>query len=313
MVTLIAMTRQVPTADQATITSILVSVGDIVLNTAAAILTGSTVLLAQALQGFADTVTASLLLVGVRRSRQKPDASHPFGYGRELFFWVLIASIMTLTFSGGFALSQGFEKIINPQAIEYQWVALSVLLIGTVTNGYSFTQNFRRVSAGIGSWGNRINRIIHSSLVESKSAMLIDLTGFLSGLFGSVAILLYITTSSGLFDGFGAVVIGLLTVTGALLLIIDLRDLIIGRSPRPEIVEKIKGAAESIDEVVQVLDLRATTITSGKFFVIIEAHFADELSTDQIEAATDTIKATVQKLVPQVQHIQVEAETPDKT
>ncbi|MDX1766070.1 MAG: cation transporter, partial [Candidatus Saccharimonadales bacterium] len=86
--------------------STLVSFSDIVINFIAAAITGSVVLIAQALQGFADLTTTLMLLIGVNRSKHQPTQRHPLGYGRELFFWVLLASLFTFLITGGVALYQ---------------------------------------------------------------------------------------------------------------------------------------------------------------------------------------------------------------
>lgn len=292
------------------VTSTLVSVGDVTLNLLIAAITGSSVMLAQGLQGSADLLTTLMLLIGVKRSKKAASPQHPFGYGRELFFWVLIASLFAFLVNGGIAIARAWQQIADSQQLESTHLALVVLTFGTLTNGYSLSVSLKRLRQHAHSkslW----SYIRHSSLVETKMTLLVDLMGTSSAVLGLLALGLYVVTGNPLFDGLGALVIGAITAAGALFVIADLHDLIVGRSPQANVIEDIRGAALNVKGVNDVLDLRAATIGSGQVLAILEVHFIDNLTTDQIEVLTDNVKAAVIKAVPQVTQVQVEAETPD--
>jgi len=292
------------------ITSSLVSVADVSLSITVAIITGSSVMFAQGLQGLADLITTTFLLLGVKRSRRAASPSHPFGYGRELFFWVLIASLFAFLVSGGFAIYRAVQQLIEGTPIDSVNLALATLAFGVLTNGYSLSNSVRRLIHGVKGksfWGH----LRHSSLVETKMTLLVDLMGTLSAILGLAALSLYQITGNTLYDGVGALIIGGLTATGALFVVVDLHDLIVGRSPQPDVIERIRKTALNVGGVQDVLDLRAVSIGSGRILVILEIHFKDDLSTDDIERITDVIKERVKKAEPQVTRIQVEAETPE--
>lgn len=297
-------------AHRTVLVSTLVSLSDIIINVIAAIITGSVVLLAQALQGFADLTATMMLLIGVRRSSRKPNREHPFGYGRELFFWVLLSSLFTFLVTGGVALYQGISRVLEPMDIDSTQIAYGILLFGLLSNGYSLSLGLRRMKAHAGR-RSVVNMLLKSSLVETKMSMLVDLMGTLSAALGLVAISLFSITDDGRFDGAGAIAIGLLTMVGALFVIYDLRGLIVGRSPRQYVVQKIRRAARSVPDVQDILEMNSMVVGSGQILVIIEVHFADDLSTDDIEKRTDQIKEAIQKAVPAVNRVQVEVETPD--
>lgn len=292
------------------VVSSLVSVGDVVLSLVVAVITGSSVMFAQALQGIADLITTSFLLLGVHKSRRVASASHPFGYGRELFFWVLISSLFAFLVSGGIASGRAIKELLDGNTIESVTIALLALGFGLATNGYSLSNSIRRLNQGK-TGKSYWQYLIHSSLVETKMTLLVDLMGTLSAGLGLIALGLYQLTGNVFFDSFGALIIGLLTAAGALFVIIDLHDLIVGRSPHPQTIELIRRTALHVHGVVDVLDLRAMTIGSGRILVILEVHFADNLTTDEIEKITDSIKERVMSREPQVSRVQVEAETPD--
>ena len=100
-------------------------------------------------------------------------------------------------------------------------------------------------------------------------------------------------------------------MTGAVLLIRDVRDLIVGKAVEPEIAQRIIGAAQSVTGVSSVLDLRTMYLGSAKILVILEVHIHNNFTTDEIEKIVDNVKEVVSENVPEVHHIQVEIETPD--
>lgn len=300
-------------AEQSVGTSIIVSLSDIVLNLVVAVITQSAVMLSQALQGTADLVTALLLLVGVKRSHRSADARHPLGFGREVFFWSLLASIFALVVTGGFAIINGLDQLINPGVIHRQFLAFGMLCFGLITNAYSMSISLKRLGMTPKTADAKITlkKIMQSSLIETKTTLLVDTMGTFSAIIGLVSISAFLITGEIFFDGIGAILVGALTVSGAGLLIHNVRDFIVGISPHQDVIDTIKAAALSVKHVQDVLDLRVITIGSGKLLVIVEIHFADDLTTDQIESITDKVKVAIRETTPTAHTIQVEAETPE--
>lgn len=293
-------------------TSALVSVSDVVLNLIVALMTGSTVMLSQALQGLSDLVTGGLLYVGVRRSKRKADDRFHFGYGRELFFWVLIASIIMFVGTGGMSLYFGWQQLTGPSSIDRIWLALGMLIFGFSTNFYAFRLSFLRMrNEGKKRGRTWWRHFKYSSIVETKATFVIDFLGTSAATLGMVALLLYVATGDARFDGVGSIVIGLTMMIAAFFLMLDIRDLIIGKAVDEKTLADITRAASSVDEVQSVLDLRTMFLGSSKLFVVIEVHLRDHLTTDQVEYVTDEIKRAIRRRVSLVKHVQVEIETPD--
>lgn len=290
--------------------SFLVSIFDVVLSFTAAIITGSAVMLAQGLQGLSDLVTGGILYQGVKRSKRKPNSLYQFGFGREVFFWVLMAGIIMFVGTGGMSLYFGFWQIIDPQPVESVWLALGLLLFGFLSNGYAFMLSLKRLNT-LDPERRWYHQLIHSSVAETKATFLIDFLGTVSALFGLGALLLFVLTGYEQFDGIGGMVIGLGMMCVALVLINDVRSLIVGRAVEPRVMERITNSALSVDGVLSVLDLRTMYLGSAKMLVILEIHAQDGLVTDQIEELIDKVKDVIQTDIPEVHHIQVEIETPE--
>ncbi|MCR4264193.1 MAG: cation diffusion facilitator family transporter [Candidatus Roizmanbacteria bacterium] len=297
-------------AERVVFTSFLVDVSDVIINFIIAGLTGSVVIWAEFLQGAADLIASSLLLVGIRRSKMKPDRRHPFGFGKELYFWTLLSAIVMVTVASSFSIYFGVERTLHPEPIANIFFALGVLLFATVTNGYALSLSTVRL-IGKNNLKYIWNLFWNSPHVETKNAFIQDLMGTSSALVGLASLLLYYTTGIGAFDGIGAIVIGIILAVLTSSLIHGLHDLVIGRSAPKRIEEKIKTTVLSVPEVLEVLDLRTMIVGSDKFLVNIEVHMQDQLTTDQLERLIDQIKKEVQDDVPSIQHIQVELESPD--
>lgn len=267
-------------------------------------------MLAQGLQGLSDLITGGILFMGVKRSSRMADNDYHFGYGREVFFWVVLAGVLMFFGTGGLSVYFGWRQVMSPIQIDNVWLAFGMLVIGLLSNAYAFSlslKRLRRMHHGFGWW----HQLLRSSVVETKATFLIDLMGTLSASLGLVALLTYLFTANPVFDGFGSIAIGLTMMVCAGLLIRDARDLLVGRAVSQEITDRIIAAAQSVDGIDSVLDLRTMYIGSAKVLVILEVHMPDKLITDQIELIIDKVKQVVQSSVPEVHHIQIEVETPD--
>lgn len=294
-------------------TSALVSVSDVALNMTVAVITGSTVMMSQALQGFSDLVTGGILFFGVRRSKREADRKFQFGYGREVFFWVLIAGIIMFVGTGAASVFVGYEQFIRPSSIENIWVALGMLIIGFSTNYYSFRLSLQRMKQRGRRHDHGVMRhFLSSSIVETKATFIIDFLGTTSAVIGFIALFVTVLTGNERFDGVGSILIGLSMMISAFLLMRDVRDLIIGRAVDASTSNEIIAAAKSVNGVNDVLDLRTMYLGSERLLVILEVHIEDDHSTDEIERITDHIKETVSRNVPIIEHIQVEIETPEE-
>jgi len=291
-------------------TSLWVSVSDVILNLLVAFLTGSTVLLAQALQGMSDLITGGLLLLGVKRSKRAADVEYQFGYGREIFFWVLMAGLLMFLGTGGLSLYFGYQQFVHPGDIKNVFLAIGMLTIGLLSNGYAFSLSVKRLRQTHkgAKWWRSLRR---SSVIETKATLLVDLLGTTAAALGFVTIAIFIATGNEWIDGLGSMLIGLMMMVASVILIWDVRDLIVGRAVNPRTAQEIVAAALSVEGVNNVLDLRTMYLGSGQLLVIIELHIHDGLDTDMIEKITDQVKRLVHENVPEAHHVQVEIETPE--
>ncbi len=149
------------TAKKVVTTSFIVSIGDIVINLTVALFSGSVVILSQALEGAADLLASAFLLVGVRKANKPRDKKHPYGHGRELYFWTFISALSTFTITAGASFYIGFKRFINPEEIKHINWAIFALIFAIITNGYSMSLSYRRlfIKRNIKSYG-KFSRVL---------------------------------------------------------------------------------------------------------------------------------------------------------
>lgn len=301
--------KSAPSASRVIITSFLVDLLDVLTNFTVAVLSGSVVMIAEALQGLADLAAAGFLLIGLIRSGKPSDKKHPFGYGLELYFWTMLASVLILGVTSTLSIYFGWQRFISPSPIQNIYLAFGILILSTLTNGYALSLSTKRLLKGKSIF--RIRRVfLSSSLIETKTAFVLDLMGTLAAFFGLTALGFYQFTGNLLFDGLGAMAIGGLLAVFGVLLIIPIRELIIGQSASEKVEDQIRRAALVQPEVKKVLDMKTLHIGSEKLLVNLEVNLKRNLTTQDIEGIMDRIKENIKKEVPEVKHIQVEVETP---
>lgn len=290
------------------IISFLVDLLDIILSLAVTILSGSVIMLSQLLEGISDLVSSGLLLVGFTRSNQKEDREHPFGYGREIYFWTLLSGIVMFTLTATLSIYLGWQRFINPQEVHNIYLAFIVLVLTTGTNGFAFYLSLKRLLRDRSIKG--VAKIfLGSSLIETKTTFILDLMGMSASILGIIALLFYKISGDYRFDGLGAILIGATLAILAFILLIGVVDLIVGRSASLETEEKIKAVALNTPQVSKVLGLKTLHIGSEKLLVNMEVHLDHNLTTTQIEELIHKIKSDIKKEIPEVKHIQVELET----
>lgn len=296
-------------AKKAVITSFIVDISDVVLSLLATILTGSVIMLSQLLEGAADLTSSGLLLLGVQRAKRVEDKTHPFGYGREVYFWTLLSALVMFGVTATFSVYFGVVRFLYPEPIRDLPLAYTVLIISVFTNGYAFWVSLQRLLQK--HHPRQIARIFfQSSLVETKTTLILDLMGLFASILGLISLWLYQVSKEQRFDGLGAILIGLFLGFFAYLLVRAAKDLLIGRAASPEVEVRIKRSTLSIPQVKDVLGMKTMHLGPEKLLVHLDVNLQGRLTTAEIEKLVDDIKKKVQEDTPTISHIQVELETP---
>jgi len=287
--------------------AILANVAIAVCKFIAAFFTGSSAMFSEGIHSLVDTGNGFLLLVGIRRSKKPADELHPFGYGKEVFFWSFVVALMIFAIGGGFSVREGIKHLQHPQPLtNFGWNYL-VLTLAMLFEGAALRvalQEFNR---------NRGSKPFFRALKDSKDsatlAVVIEDTAALLGLvIAFLSVFLGQITGWEYFDGIGSVLIGILLVTVSLFFAIECKALLIGEGLLPENVEKITSILE---EEKRVLNFRRPlTLYFGPHQVLVnlDVNFADDLTADEIEATVDSLETRIKAALPRVNRIYIEAE-----
>ena len=298
------------TSERVVLISFIVDILDVVIGIIVTILSGSVVMISQTLEGVADLLATGLLLLGVKRSKRPSTRKHPFGHGRELYFWTFLAALLTFIITAGASFYLGLKRFLYPEPVTNIGLACLVLLVTIFTNGYATSLSLKRLlrKKSISNLWSVFNR---SAFIETKTTLVLDVMGTTASILGLVSLVLYVKTGDLRFDGLGAMAIGVTLAILVLFIIKGAKDLLVGQAALPETEEKIIKTAELFPTVEKVLDLRTLHIGTGRLLVNMEVHLINKLTTDEIELLIDNIKNEIKKDVPQATDIQIELETPD--
>ncbi len=283
--------------------SFAVDVFDVVSNLVVAWWTGSAVVFAEMAQGIADSIGSLLLVVGERRSRRPPDPEHPLGYGREAFFWGLVSALVMLVVGVGLSAWRGWEQWTTPEPLTHPALAVAVLTLSILTNGYTVTLSARKLRAERGSLRGAFAA---SARPLVKNALLRDAVGTFSSVLGLVAVAASLVLGWPAIDGLGALVVAALFGCGALVLIHQARELITGRSlPRRDLA-RIRAALAHVPEVRRVHALAAVYAGPREVRVELDLELVDRLDTPGVEAVMDTIEDRVRAALPETETVRID-------
>ncbi len=289
------------------LTSFIVDLLDVLLNLFVAIISGSVVMLTQVLKGFADLSASGFLLIGLKRSMRKEDKTHPFGYGREIYFWTLLSALIMFGITSTASFYLGYRRFLEPVAVNDVNLALLILAITLTTNLYAFLLSYRRLLRGR-SFLNIIKIFYSSSLVETKTTFTLDLMGSVASFLGFIALGIYALTGDGRLDGIGAMVIGVNLAVLSVFLVLGIKDMLVGRSASEETQNKIRTAALSVDNVKRVTDLKTLHIGSEKLLVSLNADIIGRLKKKEIAETIGEIELKIKEAIPTAKYVFVELE-----
>lgn len=274
---------------------------------AVALMTGSTAMLAEAIHSIADTGNQVLLLIGLRLSGRPADRQHPFGYGKERYFWALMAAVSMFVIGAVVSFYQGVEKVLHPHGLQYVEYAYVVLGLSFLFESYPLYIAYKEMRKEAGDRG--VFRALRDSkrptviivFFEDSAALIGIVLAFLGILLTELTGLLYL-------DGVASICIGVLLGLVAVTVAYEIRSLLVGEGVNPEVYEQILAAVSATSGVVQVVDLLTMYLGPDELLVNLNVNFDDDLTTDGIERVIDEIEVRVKNKVPEVALIFVEAE-----
>lgn len=270
------------------------------------LITRSAGMLAESVHSLADTGNQGLLLLGGSRAKQRATPAHPFGYGRERYFWAFAVALVLFSMGGLFALYEGIEKLRHPHEIESVWVAVGILLFALALETYSLRTAVKEAAHvkgdGVSWW-----RFIRTSKQPELPVVLLEDIGAEMGLaFALVGVLVAHQTEDGRWDAVGSITIGVLLIAIAILLVIEMKGLLIGESASRADLDRITEALTTSPHVDALIHLRTQHLGPDEILVAAKVEYASTLSFDDVAAAIDVTESNVRAAVPAARVIYIE-------
>ena len=270
-------------------------------------LSSSAAMISEGIHSLVDTVNQLLLLFGIHQSKKPADAARPFGYGKELYFWSFIVSILIFGLGGGLSIYQGITHIIHPDELRDPTWNYVVLGFSVIFEGISLGIAWKEFNAvrGTDSWW--------SAVIKSKNPanflVLFEDGGAVLGL-SIVAICLFIGHEFNLpwMDGFASLLVGLLLVSISMILARESRSLLMGEGIAPETQQKIIKLAERDESVLQARHILSTYQSPEEVVLMLIIAFKPDLDTANINDAIVRIRTSIKKAYPLVSFIIIQPE-----
>ncbi|KAA0129610.1 cation transporter [Chryseobacterium sp. SN22] len=269
--------------------------------------TNSSSMISEGIHSTVDTTNQILLLYGIKRSRKAPDESHPFGYGKELYFWSFVVSILIFGLGGALSVYQGILHIIEPEVMKDPFWNYIVLILSLIFEGTSLiisVKEFNKTRKGVRWW----DAIIRSK--DPSSFLVVFEDGAAVAGLTVVMILMGISHSFGIpeLDGVASIIVGLILVFVSLILARESRSLLMGEGIAPETREKISRLAEQDDAVVKTKNILSTYQSPEEIVLVLIIDFKDHLDTEEITEAVQRIRQTVKRAFPLVRYVIIQPE-----
>jgi cation diffusion facilitator family transporter len=265
---------------------------------AAAAITGSSAMTAEAVHSLADCGNQCLLLFGMRGAKAPSSPDHPLGRGKEIYFWSFLVALLLFSVGGAFSIWEGLHKLTDPEPINRPWVAIIVLTFGLVAESFSMWGCIVEVNKA------RRGRSMWRWFRASRQSELIvifgeDLAALLGLAFALAAVAATMLTGNPIFDAVGTLAIGALLVVVAVFIAIEVKALLIGQSIEPDTMIAIREFLEARPEIKRVFSL-ITLQLGNDVMVAIKAEMSGEFETSGVVAAINDVEAAMRVQFPEI-------------
>ena len=267
-------------------------------------ISGSSALLAEAAHSVADTTNQLLLLLSIGLGDREPDEDHPFGYGKERFFWTLLAAVLIFLAGAVFSIGEGILRLLRPTGEETFALAMGTIAFAFLAEGTSFVWAIRQVRCEAREADVPLLKYIRQSKDPTVKAVLSEDATDLVGLtFAAVGIGLQALTGEQAWDAGAAILVGVLLVFVAFQLGRDTKGLLLGEAaPRAE-RERLRQTIERHPEVSGVRELLTMYVGPESLLVAARVDFEDDLRAAEVERVASAVERELRKAVPAVEHV----------
>jgi cation diffusion facilitator family transporter len=275
----------------------------------AAAVSGSSSMLSEAVHSLVDCGNEVLLLYGQNRAARRPDPEHPFGYGRELYFWSFVVALLIFALGAGVSIYEGVLHVLDPEPIRSPIINYTVLALAFVFEGGSWIVSFRQFRAASGK-NELYDAFVRSKDPPSFMVLFEDSAALLGIMFAALGTFAASTLDMPLMDGVASILIGLVLAGVAMLLARESKSLLIGEPAERELVDSILQDAAGVRGVVRANGALTSHLSPDDIVMSLSLEFEDRLCVPELEEVVLEIERIVREKHPQVVSLFVKPQTP---
>lgn len=276
----------------------------------AAGLSGSSAMLSEGVHSLVDTINEVLLLYGLRRSEKQPDTVHPFGYGRELYFWSFIVALLVFAAGAGVSAYEGIQHIRHPEPATNHLISYSVLGISIMFEGASWWIALREFRATKGTMGY-VEAFRRSKDPTTFTVLLEDSAALLGLGFALVGLLAAQLLDMPVLDGVASLCIAAVLAVTAFLLARETKGLLVGETAHPSVANRILAVANTDPDLRNANGVTTMQMGPDHVVAMLSAEFEDDRTTPEIEACITRIEKAVKAQYPELVALFVKPQTPE--
>lgn len=271
---------------------------------AAGLVTGSAALLAEAAHSIADTLNEVFLLTALSRSAKPADSRHPFGYGKERYFWSLLSAVGIFVLGAGFSVYQGVTALVEDEPLTQLRIAYIVLAVAFLFDGGSWLRAVWQLRGEARARRTALlKHILRTTDPAAKTVAFEDTAALLGVLLAAAGITLDVLLGTRVFDAIASILIGLLLIAVAYTLGRQNMRLLVGQGVSPQAaagISRVIDESEGVDAVVELLTMR---LGPEEVLVAARVDVEDAFSGDDVEKVADAVDQRVRDAYPEVRHV----------
>jgi len=266
----------------------------------AAILSGSSSMLAEAYHSVSDSFNQVLLLYGIKRSKRPPDRLHPFGHGKEQFFWSFVVAIILFGIAGVLSVGEGLHKLRHPEPLALLWLNYAAIAVA-----FFFESLALRIA--VKSIKREMRREQHRTFIEAvrlsknpitMTVLFEDSLALVGLCIAGAGISVAHISGKPFFDAWASILIGVLLMVFALFLAAETKALLVGEAVTQRNRARILNCLESFPEVEKVISLKTMHLGPEEVLVAVEIDYRDDLNLECLESLNDKIEEMIREVVP---------------
>jgi len=290
---------------KAIIAALLANAGIAVAKFVGYLVTGSSSMLAEAVHSVADTSNQGLLLLGGKRAQRAATAEHPFGYGRDRYFYAFVVALLLFSLGSIFAIYEGVHKLESDEPLTSPIVAVIILLVAIGLESFSFRTAIveSRPLKGDSTWWQFIRQ---AKAPELPVVLLEDLGALIGLILAFLGVGLSVLTGNPIWDALGTIAIGVLLGIIAVILIVEMKSLLIGEGASEPVLGRIVSRLESCEPVQRVIHIRTQYLGPDELLVAAKIAFVPMMRIEDVARAIDDAEQRVREAVPEARLIYLE-------